>query len=377
MLALPALAGCSSNGQHREVPFGFIGMLIARPTANVSLTERELRAMAASGVEAVRVPLLWREVQPYPSSAAVPPAQRARFHEAGGVPTDLGAYDRLVAAAARSGLSVLPTVLGSPPWARSDPLNIGSPPSQPGPYARLLGVLVRRYREGGEFWRARPNLPARPIHDWQVWNEPSHRLYWSQQPYYTRYLRLLAAARREIKAADPGARVVTAGLVDRSWDQLDTLYRRGGSRLFDVVAIHPFTLKVSNVMRIMRYAREVMRRHGDAGKPILVTELTWPSSKGRLASPSDFDVTEAQQARLLSAGFLRLARARRRLGIERVYWASWLTRDASATDAFDFAGLRELRASGVIRTKPAYFAFRRVARRLEDCVKTTVATRCR
>ncbi len=56
-------------------------------------------------------------------------------------------------------------------------------------------------------------------------------------------MRLLGAAYSAVKAADPGATVVTAGLPNFSWKDLETLYRAGlrAKGHFDAVAVHPFT----------------------------------------------------------------------------------------------------------------------------------------
>ena len=84
-------------------------------------------------------------------------------------------------------------------------------------------------------------MPKRPIRDWQLWNEPDHLYYWSDQPYVRDYVRLARAGRRAIKDADPGARVVMAGFADRSWESIAAVYGAGGKGVFDIVAIHPYT----------------------------------------------------------------------------------------------------------------------------------------
>jgi hypothetical protein len=229
----------------------------------------------------------------------------------------------------------------------------------------FMAALVDRYGPRGSFWGEHPELPRRPIRAWQLWNEPDHRIYWAEQPYYARYVALLTAARAAIRRRDGGAKVVLAGLVGRSWDQLEAIYRAHGEHQFDYLAVHPFTRLLPDMLRIVRYNRQVASRHGDARKPMLVTELTWPSSQGKIRRPSAFDRTERTQASLLAAAFRALARERGPLGIRGVYWASWLTADRSRTDAFDYTGLSVLRRNGTVKRKPAYFSFRATARLLE------------
>ena len=52
---------------------------------------------------------------------------------------------------------------------------------------------------------------------------------------------MLKKARTAIRANDPGARVVLAGLADASWKVLNTVYKAGGRRSFDVATINIFT----------------------------------------------------------------------------------------------------------------------------------------
>jgi hypothetical protein len=71
------------------------------------------------------------------------------------------------------------------------------------------------------------------------------------------------------------------------------------------------------------------------------------------------------------------ARARRRLGIERLVWYTWISREVPVRDnAFNYAGLRRIR-NGAHVSSPALRVFRRWARRLEGCAKTANAERCR
>src|SRR3712207_8666952 len=98
---------------------------------------------------------------------------------------------------------------------------------------------------------------------------------------YTTLFRSLRAAHGAIKAADPGAQVVMAGLTNRSWEDLARMYRAGARGTFDAAAIHPFSRRVTNVLKIVELARREMRRRGDARKPLLLTEISWTSGRGR------------------------------------------------------------------------------------------------
>ena len=87
-----------------------------------------------------------------------------------------------------------------------------------------------------------PPVPRLPVRHWQIWNEPSVPRYFVVKGGFAKpYVRLLAAAYRAVKAADRGATVVTAGLPNFSWRDLQSLYGAGLRGHFDVVAVHPFT----------------------------------------------------------------------------------------------------------------------------------------
>ena len=213
--------------------------------------------------------------------------QAGRFRDAGGVPTDFSGLDALVAAAAQRGLAVLPVVQATAGWAARRPGDATSPPRDPATFGRFLSALVERYGPRGSLWDERPELPRVPIRDWQVWNEPNITRYWSEQPFARSYVRAAAGRRtRALHAADPGATVVLAGLPNKSWKALRSIYRAGGRGHFDAVALHPYTGKPADVLRLVRYARRVMRAHGDARMPIWVTELSWPAAEGKLPQPS-------------------------------------------------------------------------------------------
>jgi hypothetical protein len=158
---------------------------------------------------------------------------------------------------------------------------------------------------------------------------------------------------------------VLAGLPNQSWVALRQIYRAGGRGSFDAVALHPYTGKPKDVVRLVRYSRAVMRRYRDGRLPVWVTELSWPAALGKVPGTAGFETTEAGQAARLKEGVQRLAAARRALRIERVYWYTWLSRENGGS-AFDWSGLRRLRGD-TVSSAPSLSAFQRVARRLEGC----------
>jgi Glycosyl hydrolase catalytic core len=327
------------------VPRDWLGVMADGPLTDPAADRAsEWALLARSGARSVRVAFEWTRGQPSGPGAV-----------------DFTGYDALVLAAARENLSLLPVVYATPEWARAVPGDRASPPRDPQDFARFLGALAARYGPRGSFWGEHPEVRRRPIRAWQIWNEPNLPGFWSQQPFARDYVDLLRAARAALRAGDRGARAVLAGLPN-GWDALRQIYRAGGRRQFDAVAIHPYTERPTKLRRFLSVVRGVMRRFGDRRKPLWVTELSWPASAGKMRDPIGIATDDRGQARRMRIGLMTLARARRRLRIERVYWYTWLSAESTAS-VFDWSGLRRVRDGQIVST-PALRAFRLLARRL-------------
>jgi hypothetical protein len=360
-----ALPTGDATAARRHVPQGFLGANVSGPMLASGVgAEGEFGVMTRAGVESVRLPLFWAAMQPSPDG-----------------PIDFSVSDRVIGGAAARGLRVLPTVLTAPAWAELRPGTAynASPPRDPATYAAFLTALVHRYGPGGDYWRAHPGARAVPVRAYQIWNEPGQPYYWTEQPFARGYVRLLAAARTAIKAADRGAQIVLAGLNSGygflSWTDLAKVYAAGGGRLFDQAAQNPFSLRTANVLRSVRLFRDVMARHGDGRKPLLLTELSWPSAKGKTRTRYGFEVSERDQASRIREAIPLLSRLRTQLHIGGIFWFTWLSPPLGSDQPFDYSGLRRQSGSGIV-SKPALSAWRSAARSLEGCAKTSSATRC-
>jgi hypothetical protein len=369
---LAALLAPAAAFAGRTVPLGWSGMVVGA-LGTTQQSQLEWNRMVSSGVESTRAAFYWSSAQPYASYADVPPDRADEFTpDANGVPTDFRRTDEVVAATAARGLSLLPVVVDAPRWAARQPGRAISQPRDPETYAGYVTDLVERYGSHGTFWSAHPELPARPVTQWQVWNEPNLRHYWPSRAWVGEYLALLRAARRAIRSADPQAKVVLAGLTGAPWHSLESIYRAHGRALFDTAAIHPYTAEPRNVVRIAQFVRTVMRRYGDARKPLLLSELSWPSAldprgHSKTRARYTYSVTEREQAQRVASIYPRLARVRRSLRITGVYWYTWISRDRSRTLPFDYAGLRADRGEQESRAKPAFKAWTAVVLGLEGC----------
>ena len=385
MAALTALLAvpCAGSAAQRKVPFGFFGTVLPNVFSNDSLVSGEaldaqMALMARSGVESARVPLTWPDVEVAPGT----------YHWA--------RSDRLVRAAARHRISLLVNVLLTPAWASSQPLAEKPsiyPPRDPGRFASFMRHLVLRYGPAGSFWAENPALPRVPVRHWQIWNEQMTPWMWGPRPWAEPYVQLLKTGYRAIHGADRGAKVVAGSLVayleQSQWSEMSDLYRAGAKGFFDVVAVHPFTNEprsvrhtIDNMLLIVERVRRRMRARGQGRVPIIITELTWPASAGKV--PPDkllgLETTPAGQVRRLKAAYVRLAKARRKLRITQAYWYAWATEwDANSTGSdvtFRFSGLNRY-SGGAFSPMPLLDTYANVAARYEGCRKGRNARHCR
>jgi hypothetical protein len=341
----------SSGGARVTVPAGFFGV-----APQTTLTPEDARFMRAGGIETVRLPMFWTEIQPTAQG-----------------PYNWSGFDKSIAVAAAAGLRVLPSIGSTPRWlARKEttlPINNAK---QRAAWSAFLEAAVNRYGPGGEFWTERqkevnyePAIPlAVPIREWQVWNEPNF-FYFAFPVSPSRYAKLVTISSKAIKAARPGAKVVLAGLFGnpdeggrRGMDAakfLAALYRvHGIKRYFDGVALHPYAFHVDDLEALTEEVREVVLANHDPGARLYVTEMGWGSQNdSRIVA---FEQGIAGQARELRKAYRFLIAKRARLNLKSVYWYSWKDNPEYTACSFcDSVGL--FRAGSRFRPKPAWHAF--------------------
>jgi hypothetical protein len=362
-LAAALVAAGPAQAGERRVPEGFYGVNWNRAgTSAPGATQgRQFRLMARSGVESVRTVFSWAGAQP-----------------SAGEPTRFVDTDRAVALAARHGIRLLPIVIYTPTWAARYPERGGSPPARVADFAAYLDALVRRYGPAGTFWAGRPDLPRRPVRQWQIWNEPHFDAYWyaegeSEQSWARGYARLLRAAYDAIKRRDPRAKVVTAALAGFAWNHLAALYREGARGHFDAAALNIFTIEPANVLRGVSKMRALLRFFGEGRKRVWITETTWPAAEGRALEANREDwhfawqTTPRGMANRLSRLYVLTARYRRPLRIGPVFWYTFATA-YKGIDLFDYGGLARF-DENVFYPQPALRAYARSARRHQGCRK--------
>jgi hypothetical protein len=382
VLSVVPAAQASARTAPAAVPRGFVGVDIDGPLFShddvVSLNN-QMSSMVSNGIESVRVAFNWAAAQPYSSWSQVPAGDKADFVTGpAGRPISYTGTDAVVADAARHGLTVLPTLLYAPGWdAAKNPHGFNTP-KRNAPFAEFAAAMVHRYGPHGSFWSQNKRVPRQPIHMWQVWNEPNIAAYW-RQPFAKSYVSLLSLTHRAIKQADRSAKVVLGALTNLAWHSIGQVYSiRGARNLFDVVSVNGFTSTPAKVILYLRLMRHAMDHYKDATKPLIATELSWPSAKGQTRDRNDFDTTENGQARDIAQLLPLIGAWRTRIGLSAFYYYTWMGTEFRGAGAFSFSGLLRFTQAGKVRTKPALGAFRKGALALEHCrSKGKTATRCR
>ena len=360
-LALVAAGDASA----RTVPQGFYGVTYdgAFADAPAATQAEQFDLMARSGVESMRLTFAWEVMQPV----------RGRK-------LNFARTDVKVRLAAERGLEVLPTILYVPYWARKYKRRTHSPPRRNRDYARFIRSLIRRYGPDGSFWNENPNLPFYPIQQWQLWNEPNIPEYWdasrkSSYGWPHGYGRLLRATNKVIKAEDPDAKTVFAGLTAIAWQDMRRAYKFGKVRgHFDVAALQIYPQTAAREVEAVKRMRRELVRAKDGRRSLYITEVAFPASKGRTRPiRGQRQQTPAGMARQLRTLYDRLGKLRRRYRLERIYWFTWSSRYGGLKSNFEYTGLLESRLGLDFKPQPALDAFRSSAQAAQGCVKFTKA----
>jgi hypothetical protein len=346
-LAACITAACASPATHGSgaaPPRSRIGIAAAGDFQTFSPSERAryLDQVKAVGASWIRIDLYWSVIQ--------------RNGPAG---SDWRGFDGVVRAARRRGLAVLGVLLFAPRWARAPGTPSNAPPRSAAEFGAFAFGAARHYA-------------ARGVHAYEVWSEPNIVDFWAPGPDPAAYTRLLGAAYRAIKRADPKATVVSAGLAPSAGygvsdpqhtnplTFLEQMYANGARGSMDAVGWHPYNFPTgiafhpwsawSQMAQTIPSARSIMRANGDARKKIWATE--WGAPTGASAK----SVSEGAQAELVTAALAKFT-AWRWAGPSFLY--SLRDRGTNAADLEQNFGLVRNDWS----KKPAYEAFRRIAGR--------------
>ncbi len=226
------------------------------------------------------------------------------------------------------------------------------PPAQRLPYKVLFVIdcdgMPADLAQWGDHVEAIANAGLGFVEAYEIGNEPNVERFWGDAPPDPgQYVQVLQVAYERIKAVDPAATVVSAGLAPvgriegtcNGWngnncgamderEYARQMFLLGAGDFFDVFGYHPYGFayvpetdphSVSNgfAFRGVEVMRDLLEQHGLSHKPIWATEFNWlrdPSEDGALpwtchGKPEYegvfgwMDVSEAQQADYITRAF--------------------------------------------------------------------------
>jgi hypothetical protein len=277
-----------------------------------ALVERDVRLVADAGFGWIKQNVGWRDVE---KVEGLEPQD-----------WDWALGDRVVAYAEQYGLDVLFRLDHQPLWTGG--WNNG-PPQKLEDFGRFCGEMATHYRGR--------------VRAYQVWNEPNLAREWAdRRPDPAEYVELLKSCYVAIKAADPAAIVISAGLAPTGTDNdqampddrfLRGMYEAGALPYFDLLGLHAPGYKAPPELspdeaaadptygghrvfafRHVEDMRAIMVEYGDEDKQIAIVELGWTSDP-REASPYHWHaVTEEDKAAYLVRAF----------GYAREHWSPWV-----------------------------------------------------
>ncbi|MEO7197811.1 MAG: glycosyl hydrolase [Solirubrobacterales bacterium] len=348
MLALPlALSGCGSDDSTQEHPsiggdYGAFFGIAPNETPN----DADFARMTAGGIGSYHLQLSWQTVE----------STKGEY--------DWSVYDAEFRQLARNGIEPIPYVIGTPAaYEKSSSIPPTNDAEAFDAWADFLKEATQRYGPDGALWQSfassDPDIPPKPVHVWEIWNEPNSSVFWEPAPDPDAYAELLKRSSRVIKAADPAAEVMTAGMFTTpqsdgaivATDFLQEVYsHRGVADVVDIVGIHPYGPTVGDVIKQVDDTHALIERVGDDAS-LWVTEIGWgsdPTSTNQLAKTPD------KQAELLQKSFELMLARREELGLRGIIWFTWRDVDTGVECGWcSNAGL----VDGDRDSKPNWLAF--------------------
>lgn len=221
-----------------------------------------LDMLQAMGVEDVRVYIPWVYTEPL----------RGQYNWA--------PIDAIMNAAKARNMGVLAMANSTPIWAGTAGSFPGARTPDPVAYADFMTQVATRY--------------GKTISAYEVWNEVNCVCFYDPVSPSS-YAQLLQAAYPAIKAADPTATVIAAGLGSvftfggvtmNPVDYVNAMYAAGAKNFFDALAFHPYHegLKFSDGEGVplapltqIQNIYDLMVANGDAAKKIWITEYGVPT----------------------------------------------------------------------------------------------------
>lgn len=289
--------------------------------------------IAALGVDWVKLELRWADLEPQNQAL------------------DFAMLDAMIALLEQGGLRILLQVYAAPAWSRADDIaalpsdlrNFSGPPHQLEPWSRFLRQLAQRYAgrvHAYEIWKA-PNILkywAAPVHGGQAASEGGYPSAMRLGAHH--YMPLLQSAHTAIKASDPDALVISAGLApvgySDHYNSIDTtsyfldMLRLGAAQYADAFGVVFSASAVPPTFRccekppgvdshyesylqffpdLLWFHHEAQVKAGGEPLPIVVTQAGWGTAEGaNIAVPAaGYEwltyTSEEEQARYVTQAF--------------------------------------------------------------------------
>ena len=246
--------------------------------------------------------------------------------EAGG-PFDFSRISAILDQIEARDLELVARLGGTPDWAKRDATDPGAhdtPPEDMALFGAYCGALAEQF--------------AGRIRAYQIWNEPNLAREWGGfAPNAADYVDLLAACSAAIRAADPNAILISAGLSPTGNDDasarrddlyLQDMYDAGFQQYIDVVGAHAAGYDAPEVgpddavakgghrwmsFRRVEDLRKIMIANGDAARQMALLEVGWTTNQVHEAY-SWYAVTEDEQAAYLREAYAYAAE----------HWRPWV-----------------------------------------------------
>jgi hypothetical protein len=225
-------------------------------------------------------------------------------------------------------LKLVARLTDAPAWAHPNQPGergvdyVDAPPDDPAAFGRYCGAIAERYRGR--------------IAAYQIWNEPNLSREWGNRtPDPAGYVELLRACSEAIRAADPDAILISAGMAPTGTNDatatpddvyLQRLYDLGFQQYVDVVGAHAPGYAAPDIapedapgghrffsFRRIEDLRRIMIANGDAARQMAILETGYTTDPVH-PSMSWFAVSEEEQGRLMVEAYTWAAQ----------HWAPWM-----------------------------------------------------
>jgi hypothetical protein len=245
------------------------------------IADRDLQLVEDAGFRWVKQEIPWREVEGHGKGIW-------QWHKP----------DRIMDQIEAHNLKVIVRLGSQPAWASQTPLPEVAPPEDLQDFYDYVYTVAKRYKGRVEAY--------------QIWNEPNLAREWGgRPPNPAEYVDMLKVGYSAVKAADPAAIVISAGMAPTTRNDAEAMpdiyyiqgiYDAGGSPYFDVLGVHapgyksppeidpavvaadpilsngdsaPEELRRVYAFRRVEDLRGIMERNGDTAKKVAILEFGW------------------------------------------------------------------------------------------------------